>query len=250
MRVALALSGGGARCVAQLGYLEILYDLGIYPEAIAGSSGGAIIGAFLAKGHSPKECVELIKTFEFSKISLNLFRGSLFNLDSIYEDLKALGLDTFEKLPIPFFATATEYESGTTRYLHKGDLGLGVLASSALIPIFAPITIDDRLYIDGGFTDNLPLRPLMEYPFRLSINVNPLAPYGMKKSLWGNYKRACYTMFSANARRSLPLATKHIQIDQTGNFGILDTKHFDQIYAIGVQRGQKERGYWQNCLRG
>ncbi len=250
MRVALALSGGGARCVAQLGYLEILYDLGIYPEAIAGSSGGAIIGAFLAQGHSPKECLELVKTFPFSKISFNLFRGSLFDLGPFYEELKALGLGTFEELPIPFFATATEYKSGMTYYLHKGDLALGVLASSALIPIFAPITIGNSRYIDGGFTDNLPLSPLKEYPFRLSINVNPLAPHGMQKSVWGNLKRACYVMFSANARRSIPLATKHIQIDQTGNFGILDTKHFDQIYAIGVQKGQKERGYWQNCLRG
>lgn len=249
MKVALALSGGGARCIAQLGYLEPLYELGIRPQAIAGSSGGAIIGAFLAKGYSPIECLEIVKSFDFSKISWNLFRGSLFELGSIYEDLKALGLDTFEELPIPFFATATEYESGHTIYLHSGDLALSVLASSALTPIFAPVAIDNRLYIDGGFTDNLPVRPLMEYPFRLSINVNPMQSLPFKKSFWGNLKRAGYIMLNANVRPSIPLATKHVQIEETGNFGILDTKHFDQIYAIGAKIAQKEREHWHDCLR-
>ena len=249
MKIALTLSGGGARCVAQLGYLEPLYELGIRPQAIAGSSGGAVIGAFLAKGHTPKECLELVKSFDFSKISWNLFRGSLFELSSIYEDLKALGLGTFKELSIPFFATATEYESGRTAYLHSGDLALSVLASSALIPVFAPISIDDRLYIDGGFTDNLPLRPLMEYPFRLSINVNPMQSLPFKKSFWGNLKRAGYIMLNANVRPSIPLATKHVQIEETGNFGILDTKHFDQIYAIGAKIAQKEMEYWHDCLR-
>ena len=249
MKIALTLSGGGARCVAQLGYLEPLFELGIRPQAISGSSGGAIIGAFLAKGYTPKECLELIKNFPYGKISLNLFRGSLFDLGSIYEKLKALGLESFEELPIPFFATVTEYESGRTRYLHSGDLALSVLASCALIPIFAPITIDGIRYIDGGFTDNLPLNPIKKYPFRLSINVNPLHHLPFKKSFWGNLKRAGYIMLNANVRPSIPLATKHVQIEETGNFGILDTKHFDQIYAIGAKIAQKEMEYWHDCLR-
>ncbi len=244
MKIALALSGGGARCLAQLGYLEVLYDLGIEIEAIAGSSAGAIIGAMLARGYTPQECLEIVQNFDYSKIGLNIFKGSIFTLEPLVEDFRSFGLRSFEDLPIPFYATLTHYESAQTKYWHSGDLARAVLASSALIPIFAPVSVEGEPYIDGGFTDNLPLSAIKDYPYRLSINVNPMRRLFFKPSLWGNIKRAGYIMLNANVKHSLHLANRHVQFEETGKFGILDTKHFDEIYAIGVEAGKKEQSFW------
>ena len=157
MKIALALSGGGARCLAQLGYIEVLRSkLGIEIAALSGSSGGAIAAAFLALGYESSEILAILQKFPFHKIRFNLHRGTLFCHASLYEELQALGLTSFETCRVPLYLTLTDYETSQTRYLHSGDLARTVLASSALLPLFCPIEIDGRRYIDGGIKDNLP----------------------------------------------------------------------------------------------
>ncbi len=244
MKISVAFSGGGARCLAQLGYMEVLLDLGIKPSALSGSSGGSIAAAFLALGYSPKEALSIIKSFPFRKIKLNLFKGSIFTLEGLVEELKNLGLTSFEACQLPLFICLTGYDDGKSYYVHEGDLSRAVLASSALLPIFAPVEFEGTFYIDGGFSDNLPVTPLPREHFRLGLNVNPLH-FDFKRTLWGNFKRAGYIMLNTNIKHSIQRCDKYVEFEECGKFDILDRKHFDEIYAIGKRVAEAHKEEWE-----
>ena len=59
-KIGLVLSGGGTRCIAHLGIIKALNELGIKADIISGTSGGAAVGAFLTKGYSPEKITEII----------------------------------------------------------------------------------------------------------------------------------------------------------------------------------------------
>ncbi len=247
MKIAVALSGGGARCLAQLGYLEVLQEqFSIEIAALSGSSGGAIVAALLAKGATPQEALATIKEFDFSKIRLNLFGGSLFLLEPLIEELHHLGLGDFSELRLPLFVTLTTYDGKKSIYCNKGDVARTIVASASLLPLFAPTQIEGRRYIDGAFSDNLPVTPLREFEhFILAINVNPLDASSFPNTLWGNFKRAAYLMLNANIRSSIPKAHKYTEIAGCQNFGILERKSFDAIYALGKKQAEKELQEWE-----
>lgn len=238
MRRAAVFSGGGARCFAQLGFMDVLYERGIEFEAFSGSSGGAVAAALLAKGYTPKEALEAFEGIDFKKISFNLFNGTIFCHKKMKTELIKLGLDDFENLKKRLFVAVTEYEAPNTRYIRHGDLAQALLASTALLPLFCPVELEDGLYIDGGLSDNLPVTPVKDYEYILSINVNPLK-VGFKRTLLGNFKRAGYIMLNANIKRSIPLSTEYVEIYETINYGILERKKFKEIFAIGQDYAKK-----------
>ncbi len=248
MKIALALSGGGARCLAQLGYIEVVTKhFPIEIALLAGSSGGAIAAAFLAQSKKPQEILEILQDFPFNKIKLNILKGTLFDHAPLYEELQKLGFIDFASLAIPLFITLTGYEDGKSYYVHSGDLAKAMLASSALLPIFAPISFENRLYIDGGLSDNLPLKPLHTH-YKIAINVNPLRFDHFSRTLWGNFKKAGYILLNAHMRKDL--ADTYIEIEGTEKFGILDRKNFDKIYALGQRQAQRDLKMWDEiCLK-
>ena len=74
VRFGISLSGGGARALVQLGVVQALHEANIYPQVYTGTSMGAVIGAFLAAGKSPKDIRDIFKKnmkyLSFSWLSL------------------------------------------------------------------------------------------------------------------------------------------------------------------------------------
>lgn len=239
MKKALVLSGGGARCIAQIGYAQCLKENGIEFDCFSGSSGGAVVSAFLAKGYEPKEIFEIIKCINFKKyMKLNLFRGSIFHLDKFYPLFKKYGLDDFKNLKHELHIAVTDYENYETKYINSGDLAKYLIASSSLIPIFAPTKIDGRYYVDGGFTDNLPVAPCLKSDFILAINVNPIMRF--KNTFFGNLHSAAYILLNNNIKYSKDRASKYTEIKECGNYSILTMKNFDKIYEAGFKKAKKD----------
>ncbi len=249
MNIEVALSGGGARCVAQLGYLDILWQMGIRFRALAGSSGGAIAAAFLAFGMSPKEAFKAVREFNYASIKLNLFRGSIFSLEKVAKEFEKMGLTSFKALALPLSVTLTDYHSGRCLYKQEGDLARSLIASSALIPIFAPVEVEGKLYIDGGFSDNLPIRALPKKRPTLAINVNPLNAR-FKPTLLGHFKKAGYILLNNAIKPSIPLAEHFVQIEEAGNFGILEKRSIPTIFRLGQEAAKKDQKKWEElCLK-
>ncbi len=242
MRKAVVLSGGGARCLAQVGYLGVLKKWGIEFDAFSGSSAGAIVSSLFAKGMEAEEILEFVKSIDFKRvIKFNFFKNSVFKMDKVLDIFYEKELYDFN-LSKKLFVCVTDLDTYEPLYIDRGDLGKFLLASCSLIPLFDVCKIDSKKYIDGGFTDNLPITPLLGYDFILALNVNPILK--IKESFFKNFYLAAFIMLNANIKFSKERADKFVEFKECGKYSILDRKNFDEIYQIGVREAKKERDFW------
>ena len=177
MNIGLALSGGGVRGIAHVGAIKALEENNIYPNHIAGTSSGALVGALYAKGCTIDEMM-----YFFTKV--NIFRLNKFawkkpgivDTQKFYDDFKnILGADTFDVLNKTLFITATNILDGTLKIFNEGELIKPILASAAFPGVFTPIKIGNEYYIDGGAINNFPVdlvKPCCEKI--IGVYVNPI----------------------------------------------------------------------------
>jgi NTE family protein len=192
-RVGLVLSGGGARGIAHVGVLKVLEEMRIPVDAIAGTSMGAIAGGLYAAGMSAADIEALVRTldwrqsfqdrpprldldyrrkqeerqflvrlpvgFDLEGFSLprGLIQGQKLTQVLRHETAPVAAIQDFDRLPIPFRAVATDIESGAVEVLARGDLTLAMRASMSAPGVFAPVELGDKLLVDGGVVNNLPV---------------------------------------------------------------------------------------------
>ena len=159
--ICLALGGGGARAMSDLGALQVLEEEGFRIAGIAGTSMGALIGALYAKYGNADKVINVLRGIDWQPAKYLLdFRwsasgvmsthrlGKLFQI--LLEDAK------FSDLAVPFAAVASDLSTGETVVLREGDLATAVLASIAVPSLFQPIPYKNHLLVDGGLTEPIP----------------------------------------------------------------------------------------------
>ena len=186
-KVALVLSGGGAKGAAHVGALKVIENMGVPIDYIVGTSIGAIIGGLYSTGYSPEQLETLIKNSNWmdllsDKISRNqipfpykseadkylfslilgqrncgILKGH--NISHLLEELTTdfEQVTDFNKLPIPFACIATDIVTNKIEIIRSGNLVTAMRASMAIPIAFEPIFVQDKVLIDGGFKDNLPV---------------------------------------------------------------------------------------------
>ena len=208
--VGLALSGGGANGLSQIGVLKALDEKGVPVDFIAGTSIGAIIGGLYSCGYSPDKLEEIahslpwqsITSFtndysrsnifleqqrirdrasialRFEKLKL-LMPKSINSAQKITETLDLLTLNgiykntgDFSSLPINFRAVTTDLVSGKRITLSSGALSEAIRASSTLPILFEPVIRDGYELVDGGLVANLPVDELETFNARYKIAVD------------------------------------------------------------------------------
>lgn len=159
-RLGLALSGGAVRGAAHVGVLQVLEREGIFPEVVAGTSVGALVGAAYAAGLPAAEASAVFRAMSWPKLlrpSLSS-RYSLLDTRRMVQVLRpALGVDTFEELKRPFAAVACDLLTGRRVVFRTGHLMPALRASSAVPGLFAPVEHGSELLVDGCVVDNLPV---------------------------------------------------------------------------------------------
>lgn len=174
--VSLVLGSGGARGMAHIGVIEVLVERGYKIEEIAGSSVGALIGGFYAKGDLPEFkswiCdlgrMDVFGLMDFSFSSRGFIKG-----DRVFDELKKLlGECLIEDLSIPFYCNAVDYREGMERIFDSGSLFAAIRASSSIPTLVQPAVIDSKEYIDGGVLNPLPMDLLNQSADNLVIAVN------------------------------------------------------------------------------
>ena len=175
-KIALVLSGGGARGLAHIGAIETLESHGYEITSIAGCSMGALIGGMYAAGKLP-EVKDWVLALDRRKVlSLVDFSLSLTHLvkgDRVMEALKEIVSDVnIEDLPIPYTAVATDWNSGKEVVFDHGSLYDAIRASIS-IPLFLnPVRREDMLLVDGGLVNSLPLNRVVRHSGDLLFGIN------------------------------------------------------------------------------
>jgi len=159
MSIGLVLSGGGMRGAAHIGAIKALEEHKIFPSQIAGTSAGAIVGAFYAYGYNCDDILKFFKTVSILDISKYAIRKpGLLDADKFYNNFKKYFTeDDFSALKKELQITATNILNGDLDVFNEGELIKPLLASAAFPGVFSPVKIQDSYYIDGGTLNNFPV---------------------------------------------------------------------------------------------
>ena len=162
VHVSLALGSGAAWGYAHIGVLQSLEELGITPVAVAGSSMGSLIGGLLAAGLSPAHMANIASSVDLKTVAKifapSLHLSGLISGRGVYRYLRDLiGEPCIEELHLPFCAVAMDLVSGEEVVFTNGSL-LGSIRASISVPvIFSPVIADNRVLVDGGLVDPVPV---------------------------------------------------------------------------------------------
>ncbi|HEY59691.1 MAG TPA: hypothetical protein G4N92_03240 [Anaerolineae bacterium] len=159
-KLTLALGGGGTKGYAHIGVLRQLEQEGYEIAAIAGTSAGGIAGAFYAYGYSVDEIISFIDEIDITKLFSRKRSDapSLMGLGGLYDFLESkFGSHTFEDLKIPFAVTSVDIRTGKEVIINKGRIVNAVKATTAVPGIFPSLVLKDKVLIDGGVLDPVPV---------------------------------------------------------------------------------------------
>jgi NTE family protein len=220
-KLALVLSGGGARGAAEIGALKVFEELHIVPDLIVGTSIGSIVGGLYATGWSPEEIEELLKTMDWNRVFSDrvdrrertfrrkqddlvvLIQGKV-NFDGLKPylppgilggqsmelfmkslEIRSTGETDFDAFPIPYRAVATNLNTGEPLVFARGSLATAMRASMAIPGLFAPVEYGDVRLSDGGAVANLPVGIARAQGAEAVIAVDissPLDPFPQKSA--------------------------------------------------------------------
>ena len=162
--VGLVLSGGGARALAHVGVIEELQERGLTVDRVAAAGTGALIAAMLASGWTAAEidarCYqEFVRRNPFSGYRLR--RTSLIGSERVATMLGRLFGDTWiEELPLQFVCVSADLVRGERVEHRRGPVAEALLAAVTMPGLMAPVPDGDRLLVDAGGIDNLPIDTL------------------------------------------------------------------------------------------
>lgn len=174
----LVLSGGSSRGTAHIGAALALRDAGLEPDIVVGTSAGALIGAMVANRWSEvqmRDALDHLAAFSAVRelqppfTSLLSGRQMFAVLDAIY------GSRTVDETWLPFEAVAADLVTGDVVIPRGTSLRQAVQASSALPGLWPPVPYGDRLLVDGGTVNNLPIDRVLSPCGRGSITACDVA---------------------------------------------------------------------------
>jgi NTE family protein len=277
-RIGLALAGGGALAMSEIGVMQWLEEHHIPVDMVAGTSMGALLGALYATGRTPEQIEKVMSTDAFN---------SVFRLSTAYtnrgfrrrEDSRELpngvtvglrhgislrnsvlidqGLDSFldrefyryddrsefNSLPIPFRCIATDLNAAEVVTFSRGSIPDAVRASVSLPAYYRPFEMNGHEYVDGGVLDNLPTRTVREMKPDVVLAVSiPLLPAGKGEldSIFGVLQRSFSVAIEANERESRKLADVVMLPDLNGFTGG-DYLKTEQLAARGYAAAEQNK---------
>ncbi len=274
IKVALVLSGGGARGFADIPIIAALEEAGIPIDMVVGTSMGALIGGMYAAGYTPDQMASLVESYDMVEMfavppvstrnpELSVFAEHKNNIISLEFDSEGIGrapsligdqkilemlndslintslITDFDDLSIPYRAIGTDLLTGEKIIFSEGSLVAAIRSSISIPGLFAPALIDGRAVIDGGVVDNLPIRVAKELGADIVIAVDVNS---------ADYLRQAedVTSLTQVIEQLVVIITRNTIVDQLDDahllfsvvlegYGPLDFISFREIMEIGEQ---------------
>lgn len=191
-KVAVVLSGGGAKGAAHVGALRVIEKAGIPIDYVVGTSMGALVGGLYSIGYTTDQLDSLLSSQDwklllsdrqnpqakslaeriqaehyalsipFQAANPELSNGGVIkgvNLDHLLHQLLYPyngNIGSFDSLPIPFACVAVDIAHGEAYEFHDGNLQEAMRASMSIPAVFTPVRIGNRVLVDGGIMNNYP----------------------------------------------------------------------------------------------
>jgi len=160
-KVALVLSGGGARRIAHIGAIEELLSQGYEIKSISGTSMGSVVGGVYALGmleEFKQWMISLDRMKVFHLVDFTLSKQGLIKGDKVLNAMKEFIPDTnIEDLSIPYAAVAVDLNKKEEVVFTSGSLYEAIRASISIPTLFTPVESGDALLVDGGVLNNIPV---------------------------------------------------------------------------------------------
>ncbi|MBZ5546726.1 MAG: patatin-like phospholipase family protein [Acidobacteriia bacterium] len=276
-RIGLVLEGGGALGLAHVGVLQWLEENRIPVDVIAGTSMGGLIGGVYATGEPPDQIRKMIRGIKWNEVlrgvtpyknlsfrrkedrreypnafEFGLKHGAQFPSGFSSGQQVGLILDrvglpysemrSFDDLPIPFRCVATDLVAQKAYVFDHGSLALALRATMSLPAFFSPVRDGDRVLVDGGLLDNLPVDVARQMGADIVIAVHlktkPVNPKEPMSSV-GVLQRSASVTIAINELRSMEKADIVLTADM-GNFDAADYPRFAEIEAEGYRAAQEK----------
>ncbi|MGD1817652.1 MAG: patatin-like phospholipase family protein [Pleomorphochaeta sp.] len=273
-KVALVLSGGGAKGFAEIGVVDEIMKMGIPIDFICGTSMGGLIGAYYALGYSTNDLINilkedplinylvpntytknatppsLLKDSDGLRLSIGVNSNGIGDVPGFLSDqgvisflnkttIKSAGEIDFNDLPIPFKAVAIDSATGKEKILDHGFLSDAMRATMSLPIIFPPYVLKDGTYcMDGGLSDNLPVKVAVDWGADIIISVD-VSSEGLKgpgdfSTLSGALVQTINLATFSNREESQALSDILVKPD-VSDFMILEVNKIDEILEKGYE---------------
>ena len=276
------LSGGGARGLTHIGVLKVLHEMRVPIDYIAGTSMGAIVGGLYASGMTPPRCNGTLGAVNWPTLlsdsperrdvgfrrkeeravsarrsrsaiataSSCWFKGALSgsNLELFLHELtrNVDNVESFDKLPIPYRAVATNMVTGKEVVFASGRLYQAMRASMSVPGMFAPVEIDGRILGDGGLVNNLPVDIVRAMGADIVIAVNigtPLMSRDQLQSVVGYASQMLNILTEQNVRAQLAMLkpTDILISPDLGDLKFIDFAAAPKFVELGMKAAEAMR---------
>lgn len=272
-KIALVLSGGGARGIAHIGVLQWFEENRIPVDYVAGTSMGGLVGGMYATGRTPPEMRQIVGSIDWDDVlrgspaydELNFRRKQdrrqlqneieigLKNGTGVSTGLNSghkIGLildrltlpyspvENFDGLPLPLRVVATDLVKGEAVVIKDGSLSTALRATMAIPGVFTPVERAGKILADGGLVNNIPTDVAKQMGAEIIIAVDIGTPLsGDRKtleSLGGVLSQTLGIALIGNDRRNLRLADIIIAPD-LGAYTIFDFQAAETLYELGYK---------------
>jgi NTE family protein len=283
LKIGVALEGGGALGLAHIGVLQWFEEQHIPVDYIAGTSMGGLVGGFYATGVSPAEMKDLIQKLDWDTVlrdrtpyedlsfqrkqdqraypnslvlglrnglylPAGLNAGHQIGLLIDRETLPYFGLPSFDALPIPFRAVATDLVSAQQFVFKDGSLAEALRATMSIPGAFTPVHDGQRVYVDGGLVNNLPTDVVREMGADIVIAVHletqPPTPNEIQ-TLVNVLEYSVRAVISASEVRGLAHADAVVSVP-LGHFLMRDFAKNGPIMQAGYEAAKEKTKLLQN----
>ena len=282
-RVAVVLSGGGAKGMAHIGVLKVLERAGIPVDIVTGTSMGSIIGGLYAIGYNANALDSLVRVQDWGYVISdreNLSNQSLSdrkkqntyfintnlgkkdknaggiikgkNLAELFQQLCVGYTDSIDftrDLPIPFACVATNIIDNSEYDFHSGRLAQAMRASMAIPAAFSPVRIGDMVLVDGGLKNNFPADIARQMGADIIIGVTVQGPPKVAEDLGGTMS-IISQIVDVNCKNkydeNLAITDLHFPVDTKGfNAASFTPAAIDTL----IRRGEEEAmRHWDQIL--
>ena len=151
-KVAVVLGAGAAKGFAHIGVLKVLESHRIPVHMVVGTSVGSLVGSLYAYGYNPYELQTIAFAISKDDVADYTIPDNGFIKGEKLENFvnNKVKYTTIDKFKIPFYAVATNIQTGEEMVFGRGNTGRAVRASCSIPGVFNPVMIGDKAYVDGG----------------------------------------------------------------------------------------------------